>query len=85
MEKIDNTNENFVAYLSIINQYSSIVVDENNLKDIDLLDDCEFDSFQMIEFVCLLEEAFGIEFDDDMLLAEKLRKLGELWDTLTRG
>lgn len=85
MEKIENTNENIAIYIKIINQYSSVVVNETNLKDMDLIDNCEFDSYQMIEFVCMLEEAFGIEFDDEMLLAEKLRKVGELWRILTKG
>jgi len=62
-------------FIDIINEYSKVHVNEENLKQLDLITDCGYDSIQMIELICSVEDVFGIEMDDEYMLADKIRNL----------
>ena len=45
--------------------------------------DLQYDSVQWITLIVELEEKFGIEFEDELLLMESLQTYGQLKNTLS--
>lgn len=45
-------------FTDIINEYSKIEVTIDNVDKLDLIEDCGFDSIQMIELICSVEDVF---------------------------
>ena len=72
-ETMQNTKKQ--EFVDIINEYSKIEVTVDNVDHIDLIDDCCFDSIQMIELICSVEDVFGIELDENYMLADNIRNL----------
>ena len=64
-------------FINIINEYSKIEITIENVEHLDLITDCGYDSIQMIELICSVEDVFGIEVGDEYMLADKIRNLGE--------
>ena len=52
-------------------------------EDTDLVMDLQYDSVQWITLIVELEEKFGIEFEDELLLMESLQTYGQLKNTLS--
>lgn len=64
-------------FINIINEYSQIEATMQNVESLDLISDCGYDSIQMIELICTVEDVFGIEVEDEYMLADKIRNLRE--------
>lgn len=64
-------------FISIINEYSKTEVTIENVECLDLISDCGYDSIQIIELICSVEDVFGIEVSDEYMLADKIRNLRE--------
>lgn len=62
-------------FINIINEYSQIEVNTENVEYLDLITDCGYDSIQMIELICSVEDVFGIEVGDEYMLADRIRNL----------
>ena len=60
---------------NIINEYSQVEVTEDNYMNLDILDDCGYNSIQTIELICSIEDVFGIEFDEDVLNINNIRPI----------
>ncbi|MCI9322070.1 MAG: hypothetical protein HFH81_02235 [Lachnospiraceae bacterium] len=71
-------------FTDIINEYSKIEVTIDNVDKLDLIEDCGFDSIQMIELICSVEDVFGIELDEDYMLADKIRNLHNFFEYIER-
>ena len=56
---------------------------EDIREDTDLVMDLQYDSVQWITLIVELEEKFGIEFEDELLLMESLQTYGQLKNTLS--
>lgn len=77
-------NKEKCEFVSIINEYSRIKVTVDNVDQLDLIDDCGFDSIQMIEFICSVEDVFGIELGEEYMLADEIRNLRSFWGYIMR-
>lgn len=66
-------------FIDIISEYSQVEITMDNLDKLDLITDCGYDSIQMIELICSVEDVFGIEVEDEYMLADKIRKLSEFF------
>ena len=66
-------------FVDIVNEYSSIDVTIENVDFLDLITDCEYDSIQLIEFICTVEDVFGITIEDEYMTTEKIRDLNGLY------
>lgn len=58
--------------VNLIDKKSNIEYEKSNIMKLDLLNDLGFNSISFIELIVELESVFNIEFDDEMLLIEKL-------------
>lgn len=67
------------GFINIINEYSQIEITMENVDFLDLITDCGYDSIQMIELICSVEDVFGIEVKDEYMLADKIRNLHEFY------
>ena len=82
-ETMQNTKKQ--EFVDIINEYSKIEVTVDNVDHIDLIDDCCFDSIQMIELICSVEDVFGIELDENYMLADNIRKLHAFYEYIEKA
>ncbi len=53
------------------------------IEDINIFDDLAFDSLQFIQLIVRIEDAFGIEIDDNTLLFENFSTLSTIIDTVS--
>ena len=63
-----------------INEYSKIEVNQSNYEGLDLLSDCDYDSIQIIELICTIEELFCIVLEDEYYIFDKIRNISELYE-----
>ena len=82
-ETMQNTKKQ--EFVDIINEYSKIEVTVDNVDHIDLIDDCCFDSIQMIELICSVEDVFGIELDENYMLADNIRNLQAFYEYIEKA
>ena len=82
-ETMQNTKKQ--EFVDIINEYSKIEVTVDNVDHIDLIDDCCFDSIQMIELICSVEDVFGIELDENYMLADNIRNLHAFYEYIEQA
>lgn len=69
-----------VSLLNIINEYSKIQVDKTNFLKLRIVEDCGYDSIQIIELVCTIEDVFSVEIDE--LDYEQINNLGCLYENI---
>lgn len=65
--------------IKLINQNSSVLLEIQDVTDeLDLAESLGMDSMSFIQLIIALESEFGIEFPDDKLLVEYIKKYGNL-------
>lgn len=71
--------------LSILNEYSKVNVTENNYQELDLLDDCGYNSIQTIELICSIEDVFSITLSDEFLVFDNIRKISSIVEYIEKS